>query len=232
MSPEGADDNESNRMGGLTRRSVMLGLPLALGACQTQLVDRFGPLVTDNLGTAQSMYGPVADEPYPIPAVDLAQLDSAYYRRTIRVPSHIPNNPGDIVVDPYQRYLYLVQEDDLCLRLGCGVGRAGFEWAGNAVIGRKAEWPTWTPTQAMMERDPSARPWADGMPPGPTNPLGARALYLYEDGVDTLYRLHGSPEAWSIGRAVSSGCVRLLNQDVIYLFDLVPVGTRVTVLST
>jgi lipoprotein-anchoring transpeptidase ErfK/SrfK len=225
------DDNETGGVGGLTRRSVLFGLPLALGACQlTALTDRLPPLIADNLETARSIYGPVNDEPFPIPAVDLEALDAAYYRRTVRVPPHIPNKPGEIVVDPYARYLYLVQEDDLCIRFGCGVGRAGFDWSGDAVIARKAEWPTWTPPAAMVARDPAARPWADGMPGGPDNPLGARAFYLYEDGVDTLYRVHGSPQAASIGQAISSGCIRLLNQDAIFLYDMVPIGTRVTVL--
>jgi len=233
MTRGGVDEEiEQAGTGGLTRRSVLIGLPLALGACQTPLIaERLPPLIGDNLESARSIYGPVDGEPFPVPAVDLTQLNTAYYRRTVRVPSHVPNNPGEIVVDPYQRYLYLVQEDDLCIRFGCGVGRAGFDWSGDAVIARKAEWPTWTPPAAMLERDPAARPWADGMPGGPANPLGARALYLYENGVDTLYRLHGSPDASSIGRAVSSGCVRLLNQDIIYLYDMVPVGTRVTVLT-
>ena len=232
MSSDGVDDGESSPAGGLTRRSVLVSLPLALGACQTSfLSDNLPSLIADNLASAGSMYGPVTDEPYTIPAVDLTQLDAAYYRRTMRVPKHIPNNPGQIVVDPYERYLYYVQDNDLCMRLGCGVGRAGFEWAGNAVIGRKAQWPTRTPTQAMLQRDPSTRPWAQRHAAWTTNSLGARALYLYDNGVDTLNRLHGSSEAWSIGQATSSGCIRLLNQDVIYLYDLIPIGTRVTVLS-
>jgi lipoprotein-anchoring transpeptidase ErfK/SrfK len=232
MSPDGVDDDEGAAAGGLTRRSLALGLPLLLGACQiSTFTSRLPPLIADNLELATSIYGPIDDEPFPVPAVDLTQVNPAYYRRTIRVPSRIPNNPGEIVVDPYQRYLYFILPDDLCVRLGCGVGREGFEWSGDAVIGRKAKWPTWTPPASMVARDPAARPWANGMPGGPSNPLGARALYLYSDGVDTLYRLHGTPEAWSIGQAVSSGCIRLLNQDVIYLYDLVPVGAPVTVLS-
>ena len=231
MSPDGVDD-EGVATGRLTRRSLVLGLPLLLGACQLSgLTSRLPPLIGDNLEFARSIYGPIDDEPFPIPAVDLDLVNPAYYRRTVRVPSHIPNNPGEIVVDPYQRYLYFILPDDLCVRFGCGVGREGFEWSGDAVIGRKAKWPTWTPPPEMVARDPAARPWANGMPGGPTNPLGARALYLYSHGVDTLYRLHGTPEAASIGQAVSSGCIRLLNQDIIYLYDLAPVGAPVTVLS-
>jgi lipoprotein-anchoring transpeptidase ErfK/SrfK len=103
--------------------------------------------------------------------------------------------------------------------------------AGRATVRRKAAWPRWTPTRDMIARDPQLQRWAGGMEPGPGNPLGARALYLYEGGVDTLYRLHGTNEPWSIGQAVSSGCVRLLNIDIIDLYERVPIGTEVVVLQ-
>ena len=218
----GQDDSE-NYSAGLTRRSVLIGLPLALAACQTST----GLVQT----AAVNIYGSLNTEPYPVAAVDLSQIDPAFYRRTVPVPDHIPYRPGEIVVDPYNHYLYYILDDGTAIRIGCGVGRDGFGWAGNAVIGRKAEWPTWTPPAAMVARDPAARPWANGMPGGPDNPLGARALYLYRNGNDTLYRIHGTNQPWSIGQSMSSGCIRLLNQDVIYLYEIVPVGTRVTVLS-
>lgn len=221
----GQDDTDNHSPTGLTRRSILIGLPLTLAACQTST----GLVQT----AAVSMYDSVTTEPFPVPAVDLSMIDPAYYRRTIPVPDHIPYNPGEVVVDPYNHYLYYILADGsgTTIRLGCGVGRAGFEWAGAAIIGRKAAWPTWTPPPAMVARDPAARPWANGMPGGPDNPLGARALYLYRNGNDTLYRIHGTNQPWSIGQSMSSGCIRLLNQDVIYLHDIVPVGTRVTVLS-
>jgi lipoprotein-anchoring transpeptidase ErfK/SrfK len=216
---------------GLTRRGFMIGLPLALAACQTTTTGTTSNGASVSNSTAASMYGPVPNEPFPIPAVDLSVVNPIYYRQIVPVPPNVPNNPGQIVVDPYNHFLYLVLADNLAQRYGVGVGRAGFGWAGRASIQRKAEWPTWTPTAAMIERDPAARPWAGGMPPGLSNPLGARALYLYRGGVDTMYRLHGTPEAWSIGQSVSSGCIRLLNQDIIHLYSLTPVGTSVTVLS-
>lgn len=214
---------------GLTRRGFIVGVPLALAACQTTGVTTTGQSVSNS--AALAMYGPLPNERFPIPAVDLSVIEPQYYRQVVPVPPNIPNNPGEIIVDPYNKFLYLILADNLAQRYGVGVGRAGFGWSGRATIQRKAEWPTWTPTVAMMERDPSARPWANGMPPGLSNPLGARALYLYRNGNDTLYRLHGTPEAWSIGQAVSSGCVRLLNQDIIHLYNLTPIGTRVTVLT-
>jgi len=214
---------------GLTRRGFIIGAPLALAACQTTAVTTGGQTVSNS--AASSMYGPLPAERFPIPPVDLSVVEPQYYRQIVQVPPNIPNRPGEIVVDPYNRFLYLVLADNYAQRYGVGVGRAGFGWTGRASIQRKAEWPTWTPTQAMMERDPSARPWAGGMPPGLTNPLGARALYLYRNGQDTLYRLHGTPEAYSIGRAVSSGCIRLLNHDIIHLYSITPIGTPVTVLT-
>lgn len=137
--------------------------------------------------------------------------------------------PGTIVVDPRARFLYLVMERGKALRYGVGVGRQGFEWAGDAKIRRKAEWPRWTPTRDMIKRDPKLAKYSRGMDGGINNPLGARALYLYSGGKDTLYRIHGTNEPWSIGRAMSSGCIRMLNDDVVDLFERIPLGTRVVV---
>ena len=134
--------------------------------------------------------------------------------------------PGTIVIDPSQRYLYLVQDDGKARRYGVGVGRDGFGWHGSVRIGRKAEWPTWTPPAEMRKRQPYL---PVSMPGGPSNPLGARALYLHKDGNDTLYRIHGSNEPWTIGHAVSSGCFRMRNEDVTELYGLVGVGTKVVV---
>ena len=134
------------------------------------------------------------------------------------------------MVDPGQRYLYLVQGNGKAIRYGIGVGREGFGWNGEATIQRKQQWPWWYPPVEMQARDERARRYANGMEGGPSNPLGARALYLYKGGRDTLYRIHGTNEPQSIGRAVSSGCIRMLNADVIDLYDRVPIGTRVVVL--
>jgi lipoprotein-anchoring transpeptidase ErfK/SrfK len=139
--------------------------------------------------------------------------------------------PGTIVIDTASKYLYLVLNGGKAMRYGIGVGRQGFSWAGTATIRRKAKWPTWTPPAAMVARDEFAAKWAGGMPGGPANPLGARALYLYKGNRDTLYRIHGTIVPSSIGKAVSSGCIRMLNADVADLYERVPVGTKVVVLQ-
>jgi lipoprotein-anchoring transpeptidase ErfK/SrfK len=134
--------------------------------------------------------------------------------------------PGTIVVDIDQRFLYLVQPGHQAIRYGIGVGRDGFSWRGVATVERKGVWPAWSPTTTMVSLKPNL-PRFRG--PGLDNPLGARALYLYQNGADTLFRIHGTNEPWSIGQAVSSGCVRMLNEDVVDLYDRVPVGTTVLV---
>lgn len=137
--------------------------------------------------------------------------------------------PGQIVIVTSAHYLYHVVEPGRARRYGVGVGREGLNFRGTAVIGRKAQWPSWRPTPEMIARDPRYAQWAEGMPGGPGNPLGARALYLYQNGRDTAFRIHGTTEPWSIGMSVSNGCIRMLNEHVIALYDAVPLGTRVTV---
>lgn len=133
------------------------------------------------------------------------------------------HKPGSIVIDTNARYLYLVQNDGTARRYGVGVGKPGFEWAGTHKITRKAEWPDWRPPAAMRKRRPDLPVFMAG---GPDNPLGARALYLGS----TLYRIHGSNQPWTIGHAVSSGCIRMRNEDVMDLYERVRVGTRVHVI--
>ena len=141
---------------------------------------------------------------------------------------------GSIVILPRAYFLYHVTAPGEAMRYGIAVARPGLGFTGTAVIGRKVEWPSWRPTPDMIERDPDIygkfKGNNDRMPGGPGNPLGARALYIYKDGKDTLYRVHGTPDWQSVGRATSSGCVRMLNQDVIDLFDRVPNGTPIVVL--
>ena len=138
---------------------------------------------------------------------------------------------GTIVVDPRNHFLYLIEGPGRARRYGVGVGRAGLAFRGQATIARKAEWPSWTPTRNMIRRNPKkyAR-YAKGVPGGVNNPLGARALYLYKGGRDTYYRIHGTTQPSSIGRSVSNGCIRMINDHVIDLYKRVPVGTRVVVL--
>ncbi len=170
----------------------------------------------------------VTNEPHRVPTVDLTTIPVQYHRQIVGDPTG--EAPGTIVVDPGQRLLYLVLPDGRARRYGIGVGREGFAWNGAATIGMKREWPKWYPPVEMQARDETAREFADGMEGGTDNPLGARAMYLFKGGKDTLYRIHGTNEPRSIGRAVSSGCIRMLNADVIDLYERVPVGTKVVVL--
>ncbi|KGE02279.1 carnitine operon oxidoreductase [Rhizobium sp. YS-1r] len=156
------------------------------------------------------------------------QLPDAF--RMQRVTFRTAEQPGTIIIDGNQHFLYLVQPGGQAIRYGIGVGREGFGWAGIVRVGRTAEWPTWTPPAEMVARDPNAVKWASGMPGGPENPLGARALYLYEGGADTIYRIHGTPETWTIGLDVSSGCIRMNNDDIIDLHSRVKIGAKVIVL--
>ncbi|TMV10136.1 L,D-transpeptidase [Ruegeria sediminis] len=141
--------------------------------------------------------------------------------------------PGHLLIVPRSFYLYLVTEPRKAIRYGCGVGKAGLEFQGTATIDVKKEWPTWRPTQEMIQREPvTYARFANNdyvQPGGPENPLGARALYLFQNGRDTYFRIHGTPQRETIGRAVSNGCIRMLNEHVIDLYERVPIGTVVTV---
>ena len=137
---------------------------------------------------------------------------------------------GTIVVDPRNHFLYLIESPVTARRYGVGVGKAGLTFKGSARIRRKAVWPSWTPTKNMIRREPKkyAR-YADGVPGGPGNPLGSRALYLYKGKRDTYFRIHGTTQPRSIGRSVSNGCIRMINAHVEDLYERVPLGTRVVV---
>lgn len=169
-------------------------------------------------------------EPFEISQADQEKIPPSFRRREIAYDGN--EKPGTIIIDAANRYLYLILTESTAMRYGVGVGRAGFGWSGRAVIRRKAKWPRWTPPAKMVARDQEAAKWANGMPGGPNNPLGARALYLFQGNVDTLYRIHGTFQPSSIGKAVSSGCIRLLNTDVADLYERVPMGTTVVVLAT
>jgi len=179
---------------------------------------------------AGSAYGPVSNEPFPIPEVDLNGRDPQLLRQEVAFAG--PYRPGTLVVNVAQRRLYLVQGGGRALRYAVGVGREeALNFHGDAIIGRKAAWPSWTPTATMIRAMPRYAAYAGGMPGGIDNPLGARALYLYRDGQDTYFRLHGTTEPETIGTAVSSGCIRLVDQDIIDLYNRVPVGAPVVVLQ-
>jgi lipoprotein-anchoring transpeptidase ErfK/SrfK len=150
-----------------------------------------------------------------------AEPPEEFRRQEVDYPTH--ERPGTIVIDTPNKFLYLVEPGGRALRYGVGVGRPGFEWAGVKSISRKAEWPDWTPPPEMMLRRPDLPPHMDG---GPDNPLGARALYLGS----SMYRIHGTNEPWTIGQNVSSGCIRMMNEDVTDLYERVKVGTKVIVM--
>jgi lipoprotein-anchoring transpeptidase ErfK/SrfK len=145
---------------------------------------------------------------------------------------------GTIVVDPTNHYLYLIQDHGRALRYAVGVGGEGYAWSGTAIIKQKREWPNWYPTSGYLQSRPQIAAEVQNLEHGrgvlasPDNPLGARALYLWQDGKDTLYRIHGTNEPWTIGKDVSAGCIRLTNDDVINLYDRVPVGSTVVVLPS
>jgi lipoprotein-anchoring transpeptidase ErfK/SrfK len=164
------------------------------------------------------------------------QADPSFARKVVTYPT--PVSPGTIVIDPGSHFLYLVQGGGQAIRYGVGVGGEGFGWSGSATVHSKQEWPDWYPPAEMLQRKPELREHMTqlqsgiGMPGGPENPIGARALYLWQGNKDTLYRIHGTNEPWTIGQNVSSGCIRLTNDDVTDLYNRIPVGTKVLVLAT
>jgi len=213
------------------RRALLAGAAslaaLSLAGCATNgaTLEAETPRIPDDV---LAMYAALPNERFPIPAARIDLVDPQYWRQI--VPDPTGERPGTIVVDTANRFLYLVRDGGQAMRYGVGIGRDGFAWSGRAQIAYKREWPTWTPPAEMIARQPEIEQYRNGMPPSLENPLGARALYIFKDGTDTLYRLHGNPDVTSIGKAVSSGCVRLINQDVIDLFERVPSGTPILVM--
>lgn len=178
---------------------------------------------------AAYMYRAMSDQNFQIPAIDLTKLKPEHRRTVVNYKTN--EKPGTIIVDQPARYLYLVQPEGKAIRYAVGVGPAarGFN-GGDAVIARKASWPRWTPTPSMIKRNPAQYLRSkDGVDGGPRNPMGARALYMHKDGVDTYYRVHGTNNPSSIGKGVSAGCIRLINQDIIDLHSRVKAGARIVV---
>ena len=175
-------------------------------------------------------YGPVFDNGLNVPAIPVERVPPAFQRQQVAYESDQP--VGTIIIDPSTKHLYLITAPKKALRYGIAVGRAGFAWSGVADITGRTTWPKWTPPYEMIDRKPELERFRDvGQPGGLTNPLGARALYLTTNGVDYGYRIHGTPEWNSIGSNASSGCIRMINQDVMDLYNRVPDGTRVVVLT-
>jgi lipoprotein-anchoring transpeptidase ErfK/SrfK len=190
-------------------------LTAALSGCTS-----IGPLFTD-------AYGSKVDAGYQLPAIPIYKVPEQYRRQEVSFPTR--EEPGTIIVDTKDHHLYFVEGDGKAMRYGIGVGREGFTWKGTTRVAMKREWPTWTPPAPMIKRQPELAKYRGGMDPGLRNPLGARALYLFTKHGDTGYRLHGSPEWWTIGKNSSSGCIRLMNQDIIDLYNRADVGAKVIV---
>jgi lipoprotein-anchoring transpeptidase ErfK/SrfK len=208
----------------LNRRSFLFGSAAGLGALG------LAGCATSGIGfaEAQKIYGPAPDEKFPIPAVDVSKIDPKYYRQTVRYDSS--EAVGAIIVDPANYYVYRIEGDGNATRYGANVGRQGFLWSGEAYVGRKAEWATWTPPREMIQRQPEAAKYARGMPGGLDNPLGARTLYLYQNGAYTLFTIYATSDPETIGTNLTSGCTGLLSQDMIDLYSRTPVKTKVIVL--
>lgn len=169
-------------------------------------------------------------EPFPVKESDEKLVEYKYRRREVDYDGAEP--AGTIVVDPRQRFLFHVLAPGKAMRYGASVGKAGRRWTGQATIGKKAKWPTWTPTPEHLAEFPKLVKWLpDGMPGGPENPMGARALYLFQGDVDTSYRIHGTHDPTLIGQKKTAGCFGLLNADIIRLYDQVEIGTPVVVLG-
>ncbi|MCO6389175.1 L,D-transpeptidase [Aliihoeflea sp. 40Bstr573] len=216
----------------MARRIFLLGAgSLALSGCMStsQPPVAAAPPEPEPLATPL-MYQALPDEEFAVPAVDVSQMAPEWWRR--EVDYETTEAAGTLVVETATKYLYHVRPGGRAMRYGIGVGRDGFSWQGRAIIAYKRVWPRWTPPDSMVARQPELEPYSianGGMDPGPTNPMGARGLYIHQNGRDTLYRVHGTHQPWSIGKAVSSGCIRLINQDVIHLHDNVRDGSPIVV---
>jgi lipoprotein-anchoring transpeptidase ErfK/SrfK len=217
--------DETTRGGRLDRRSFLLGATASVGA-----LGLAGCTTIDGMtmAEAEKVYGPLPQEKFPVPAVDLTKLDRKHFRRTVKYDSK--EEPGTIIVDPGNYHVYRIEGDGEATRYGANVGRDGFRWHGDAYIGRKAEWPIWTPPREMILRQPEAAKYAGGMAPGLDNPLGARTLYLYQNNRYTLYTIYSTSDPETIGSGITSGCVGLLTQDMMDLYERTPVKTKVIVL--
>src|SRR5580704_11554393 len=240
--------------GDITRRFFALSLPVAVGGCvvskptsppTVQSVPT-NPVTVAPLNppplppeskldsapdpSDTSTYAAITTEPFPVPAIDLKRINAAYLRRTVNYAS--AEAPGTVIIDPAKRYLYYILGGGRAVRYGVGVGREGFGWNGEAYIRSKQEWPKWFPPADMRARQPELAKYAppNGMEGGPGNPLGARAMYLWQGNQDTYYRMHGTVEPWTIGSRVSSGCIRLINQDAIDLYVRTAINAKVIVL--
>ncbi len=222
----------------MTRRAFVAGGSVAtLSACGMNPPAASLPAAepqAEILPLLPAHYGAITDEPYPIAAVPEGIVPPRLWRQEVDNPFP-QETPGTIVVDPNAGFLHLIGDGGRAMRYGAGTGAAAFEWQGVARLQFRRSWPRWKVPETMIARRPELEPYSvanGGMDPGPGNPLGARALYLFQNGEDTLYRIHGACEPAYLGKAVSSGCIRLLDQDVIDLDQRVRHGVTVRVLPS
>ena len=213
-------------MTGLRPTALLLAGLLAVGCAPTDLLASLDP-PKEAQPADLAVYAARMDGERMLPAIEAERFPPAFLRT--RVPYETLEAPGTIVIDTVAHQLFLVEPDGWAMRYGVAIGKEGFGWTGAGTIDRNARWPGWTPPPEMIARNPSLEKWKGGMPGGIDNPLGARALYIYFDGVDSGFRIHGTNEPFSIGRSASSGCFRMLNQDVIDLYDRVQKGAKVIV---
>lgn len=205
-------------------------LSLSLAACvpdpslvEAGIVEAPAPKIVEGVYSSKN------DGTFTVPAVPVEKVPAEFQRQTVYYPTEEP--VGTVIINPAARHLYLVTAKNQATRYGIAVGKAGFQWSGEALITNRRPWPTWTPPAEMISRKPELAQWEKGQPGGLTNPLGARALYLTTNGVDYGYRIHGTPEWASIGKNASSGCIRMINQDVMDLYERVQDGAKVVVLN-
>lgn len=205
-------------------------LSLSLAACvpdpslvEAGIVEAPAPKIVEGVYSSKN------DGTFTVPAVPVEKVPSEFQRQTVYYPTEEP--VGTVIINPAAKHLYLVTARNQATRYGIAVGKAGFQWSGEALITNRRPWPTWTPPSEMISRKPELAQWEKGQPGGLTNPLGARALYLTTNGVDYGYRIHGTPEWDSIGKNASSGCIRMINQDVMDLYERVLDGAKVVVLN-
>lgn len=223
----------------LTRRSFVLGtvsLTSIVAGCASvekpTVVPKIArrPISMPDEAELSVRYASVEDGGHVIPAVPYQKIDPKFYRQRVIDPTG--EAVGTVVVDTPDRFLYVVEPGGTAMRYGVSIGREGFDWAGEGVVHWRQPWPRWKVPADMIARQPSLARYSvenGGMEPGIKNPLGARALYIFQNGQDTLYRLHGTPDWASIGKAASSGCVRLINQDALDLYTRVPYHARIVV---
>ncbi len=221
----------------ITRRNFCTGSLVTLAGTLTGCSGvPFSRPLGDTLGRPDysAVYKEYPGERFAIRGFDYRKMDPVFLRQTVAYKG--PESPGTVVVDTSTRHLYYVEEPGKATRYGVGVGRDGFAWSGNARINMKRDWPDWVPPSEMVSRSPEIvaelklTPRGLGVPGGPSSPLGARAMYLFGEGHDLGYRIHGTTEPETIGTRVSSGCIRMINQDIAHLYARVAIGTPVVVL--